>query len=136
MIVKLVQEATVPEMKVLDGKKRGSVTIFEDTFMIGEVFGDVILNQGHLELKGKVLGNVHVRKGSCRVLGIIRGNLENESGDVEIFGTVIGKIITKSGYTYVNPGSKVGSIENSASLASHTSVTDSRLAESQTAETL
>src|SRR5437588_7822900 len=104
-------------MKVVDGKRRGSVTIFEDTLLVGEVFGDVILNQGHLELKGKVLGNVHVRKGSCRVLGIIRGSLENESGDVEIFGTVVGKIITKSGYTYVNPGSKVGSIESGNSIA-------------------
>ncbi|MEO9319544.1 MAG: hypothetical protein ABI361_02615 [Nitrososphaera sp.] len=101
-------------MKILDGKRTGSITVFEDTLMIGEVFGDLILNHGHLELKGKVLGNVHVRKGSCRVLGIIRGNLENESGDVEIFGTVHGKVITKSGYTYVNPGSKVGSIESSS----------------------
>jgi hypothetical protein len=105
-------------MKIVDGKKRGSMTIFEDTLMLGEVFGDIILNQGHLELKGKVLGNVHVRKGSCRVLGIIRGNLENESGDVEVFGTVVGKIITKCGYTYVNPGSKVGSIENSSASTS------------------
>jgi predicted phosphodiesterase len=46
------------------------------------------------------------------MLGIVRGNLKNESGDVEVFGTVHGKVITKNGYTYVNPGSKVGSIES------------------------
>lgn len=98
-------------MKILDGKRMGSVTVFEDTLMLAEVVGDVILNNGHLELKGKVLGNLFVRNGTCRMLGIIRGNLENEKGDVEVFGTVHGKVVTKSGYTYVNPGSKVGSIE-------------------------
>jgi len=99
-------------MKIIDGRHMGSVTIFEDALIVGEIYGDVILNSGHLDLKGKVLGNVHVRKGSCRLLGIVRGNLENERGDVEVFGTVGGKIITKTGYTYVNPGSKVGRIEN------------------------
>ncbi|GEM_PF-1260323 len=99
-------------MKILDGKRMGSVTVFEDTLMLAEVFGDVIVNSGHLELKGKVLGNLFMRKGTCRMLGIIRGNLVNERGDVEVFGTVHGKLITKSGYTYVNPGSKVGAIEN------------------------
>jgi hypothetical protein len=102
-------------MKILDGKRMGSVTVFEDTLMLAEVVGDVILNNGHLELKGKVLGNLFVRNGTCRMLGIIRGNLENEKGDVEVFGTVHGKVVTKSGYTYVNPGSKVGSIEHAAS---------------------
>ena len=101
-------------MKIVDGKRMGSVTVFEDTLMLAEVVGDVILNSGHLELKGKVLGNLFVREGTCRMLGIVRGNLENERGDVEVFGTVHGKVITKNGYTYVNPGSKVGSIENSA----------------------
>jgi hypothetical protein len=99
-------------MKILDGKRMGSVTVFEDTLMLGEVVGDVILNSGHLELKGKVLGNLFVRKGTCRMMGIVRGNLENEKGDVEVFGAVHGKVITKNGYTYVNPGSKVGSIES------------------------
>ena len=99
-------------MKIVDGKRMGSVTVFEDTLMLAEVVGDVILNNGHLELKGKVLGNLFVRNGTCRMLGIIRGNLENEKGDVEVFGTVHGKVVTKSGYTYVNPGSKVGGIEN------------------------
>ncbi|MEP0826047.1 MAG: hypothetical protein HRF40_11225 [Nitrososphaera sp.] len=99
-------------MKILDGKRMGSVTVFEDTLMLAEIFGDVIVNSGHLELKGKVLGNLFVRKGTCRMLGIIRGNLVNERGDVEVFGTVHGKLITKSGYTYVNPGSKVGAIES------------------------
>ncbi|HXV45294.1 MAG TPA: hypothetical protein VD736_01330 [Nitrososphaera sp.] len=100
-------------MKIVDGKRMGSVTVFEDTLMLAEVVGDVILNCGHLELKGKVLGNLFVRKGTCRMLGIVRGNLENEMGDVEVFGAVHGKVITKSGYTYVNPGSKVGAIESS-----------------------
>ncbi|MEW6603365.1 MAG: hypothetical protein AB1351_01600 [Thermoproteota archaeon] len=99
-------------MKILDGKRMGSVTVFEDTLMLAEIVGDVILNSGHLELKGKVLGNLFVRKGTCRMLGIVRGNLVNEKGDVEVFGTVHGKLITKSGYTYVNPGSKVGAIES------------------------
>lgn len=102
----------VAAMKILDGKRIGSVTVFEDTLLLAEVIGDVILNSGHLELKGKVLGNLYVRKGTCRILGIIRGSLENEKGDVEVFGTVHGKVVTKSGYTYVNPGSKVGAIEN------------------------
>jgi hypothetical protein len=101
-------------MKIVDGKRMGSVTVFEDTLMLAEVVGDVILNSGHLELKGKVLGNLFVRKGTCRMLGIVRGNLENERGDVEVFGAVHGKVITKNGYTYVNPGSKVGSIESAA----------------------
>jgi hypothetical protein len=101
-------------MKIVDGKRMGSVTVFEDTLMLAEVLGDVILNNGHLELKGKVLGNLFVRKGTCRLLGIVRGNLENEMGDVEIFGVVLGKVVTKNGYTYVNPGSKVGSIEHAA----------------------
>ena len=101
-------------MKIVDGKRMGSVTVFEDTLMLAEVVGDVILNSGHLELKGKVLGNLFVRKGTCRMLGIVRGNLENERGDVEVFGAVHGKVITKNGYTYVNPGSKVGAIENAA----------------------
>jgi hypothetical protein len=101
-------------MKIIDGKRVGSVTIFEDTLMLGEVVGDIILNHGHLELKGKVLGNLFVRKGTCRLLGIIRGNVVNEAGDVEVFGAVHGKVVTKNGYTYVNPGSKVaGGIENS-----------------------
>jgi hypothetical protein len=100
-------------MKILDGKRMGSLTVFEDTLMLAEVLGDVILNSGHLELKGKVLGNLLVREGTCRMLGIVRGNLVNERGDVEVFGTVHGKVVTKNGYTYVNPGSKVGSIENS-----------------------
>lgn len=100
-------------MKILDGKRVGSVTIFEDTVMLGEVVGDVILNTGHLEFKGKILGNLFVRNGTCRMLGIIRGNLVNEKGDVEIFGTVHGKVVTKSGYTYINPESKVGIVENS-----------------------
>jgi hypothetical protein len=99
-------------MKTVESKRMGSVTVFEDTLLLGEVVGDVILNSGHLELKGKVLGNLYVRKGTCRVPGIVRGNLENEKGDVEVFGAVHGKMITKSGYTYVNSGSKVGSIEN------------------------
>ncbi len=98
-------------MKIVDGKRMGSVTVFEDTLMLAEVVGDVILNSGHLELKGRVLGNLFVRKGTCRMLGIVRGNLENERGDVEVFGTVLGKVVTKNGYTYVNPGSKVGIIE-------------------------
>ena len=101
-------------MKILDGKRMGSITVFEDTLMLAEVVGDVILNIGHLELKGKVLGNLFVRNGTCRMLGIVRGNLVNEKGDVEVFGTVHGKLITKSGYTYSNPGSKVGAIESAA----------------------
>jgi hypothetical protein len=101
-------------MKIVDGKRMGSVTVFEDTLMLAEVVGDVILNSGHLELKGRVLGNLFVRKGTCRMLGIVRGNLENEMGDVEVFGAVHGKVITKNGYTYVNPGSKVGGIEHAA----------------------
>jgi hypothetical protein len=101
-------------MKIVDGKRMGSVTVFEDTLMLAEVVGDVILNSGHLELKGKVLGNLFVRKGTCRMLGIVRGNLENENGDVEVFGAVHGKVITKNGYTYVNPGSKVGAIVSAA----------------------
>jgi hypothetical protein len=103
-------------MKILDGKRVGSVTIFEDTMMLGEVVGDVILNNGHLEFKGKILGNLLVRVGTCRMLGIVRGNLVNEQGDVEIFGTVHGKVVTKSGYTYINPGSKVGAVENSPTV--------------------
>jgi hypothetical protein len=99
-------------LKIIDGKRTGSVTVFEDTLMLAEVVGDVILNAGHLEMKGKVLGNLFVRKGTCRMLGIVRGNLVNETGDVEVFGAVHGKLITKSGYTYVNPGSKVGTIES------------------------
>lgn len=99
-------------MKILDGKRMGSVTVFENTLLIGEVIGDVILNSGHLELKGKILGNLYVRKGTCRMLGIVRGNIENERGDVEIFGAVHGKVVTKNGYTYINPGSKVGIIES------------------------
>lgn len=102
-------------MKIVDGKRMGSVTVFEDTLMLAEIVGDVILNSGHLELKGKVLGNLFVREGTCRMLGIVRGNLENEKGDVEVFDTMHGKVITKSGYTYVNPGSKVGSIEHAMS---------------------
>lgn len=103
-------------MKILDGKRVGTVTIFEDTLMLTEVVGDVILNAGHLEFKGKVLGNMLVRKGTCRMLGIIRGNLVNEQGDVEIFGTVHGKVVTRAGYTYINPESKVGGVENSAGI--------------------
>lgn len=99
-------------MKILDGKRVGTVTVFEDTLMLTEVVGDVILNAGHLEFKGKILGNMLVRKGTCRMLGIIKGNLVNEQGDVEIFGTVHGKVVTKAGYTYINPGSKVGGVEN------------------------
>jgi hypothetical protein len=48
------------------------------------------------------------------MLGIIKGNLVNEQGDVEIFGTVHGKVVTKAGYTYINPGSKVGGVENTS----------------------
>jgi len=99
-------------MKILDGKRMGSVTVFEDTLLLAEVIGDIILNSGHLEFKGKVLGNLYVRKGTCRMLGIVKGNLENENGDVEVFGTVHGKVVTKNGYTYVNPGSKIGTFEN------------------------
>ena len=99
-------------MKILDGKRVGTVTVFEDTLMLSEVVGDVILNQGHLEFKGKVLGNMLVRKGTCRMLGIIKGNLVNEQGDVEVFGTVHGKVVTRAGYTYINPDSKVGGVEN------------------------
>ena len=100
-------------MKILDGKRVGTVTIFEDTLMLTEVVGDVILNAGHLEFKGKVLGNMLVRKGTCRMLGIVQGNLVNEQGDVEIFGTVHGKVVTRAGYTYINPDSRVGGVENS-----------------------
>jgi hypothetical protein len=102
----------VAAMKILDGKRMGSITVFEDILLLAEVVGDVILNSGHLELKGKVLGNLYIRKGTCRMAGIVRGNLENERGDVEVFGTVLGKVVTKNGYTYINPGSKIGAIEN------------------------
>jgi hypothetical protein len=71
-------------MKIVDSKRMSSVTVFEDTLLLGEVVGDVILNSGHLELKGKVLGNLYVRKGTCRMLGIVRSNLENEKDDVEV----------------------------------------------------
>ena len=98
-------------MKIVDGRRIGSVTVSEDTLLLAEVVGDVMLNIGHLELKGKILGNLHVRGGTCRLLGIVKGNVVNEKGDMEIFGTVHGKVITKTGYTYINPGSKVGSIE-------------------------
>lgn len=67
-------------MKIVESKRMGSITVSEDTLLLGEVVGDVILNSGHLELKGKVLGNLYVCKGTCRVLGIVRGNLENEKG--------------------------------------------------------
>jgi hypothetical protein len=103
-------------MKILDGKRVGTVTVFEDTLMLTEVVGDVILNAGHLEFKGKILGNMLVRKGTCRMLGIIKGNLVNEQGDVEIFGTVHGKVVTKAGYTYINPESKVGGVENPSAM--------------------
>lgn len=99
-------------MKILDGKRTGTVTFGEDGILIGEVLGDVIVNAGYLELKGTVLGNLLVRGGSCRLTGIIKGNAVNEKGDLEVFGTVHGKVITKLGYTYVNPGSRVGGIEN------------------------
>jgi cytoskeletal protein CcmA (bactofilin family) len=99
-------------MKILDGKRVGSVTFDEEGILIGEVAGDVIVNSGYLELKGTVLGNLLVRGGSCRLTGLVRGNVVNEKGDVEIFGTVHGKVITKTGYTYINPESKVGSVEN------------------------
>ena len=71
-------------MKIVESKRMGSVTVFEDTLLLGEIVGEVILHSGHLELKGKVLGNLCVRKGTCRVLGIVRGNLENKKGDVEV----------------------------------------------------
>lgn len=45
-------------MKIVESKRMGSLTVFEDTLLLGEVVGDVILNSGHLELKGKVLGNL------------------------------------------------------------------------------
>jgi cytoskeletal protein CcmA (bactofilin family) len=99
-------------MKILDGKRVGSVTFDEEGMLIGEVAGDVIVNAGYLELKGNVLGNVLVRGGSCRLTGIVRGNVVNEKGDLEVFGTVHGKVITKTGYTYINPESKVGGVEN------------------------
>lgn len=99
-------------MKILDGKRIGSVTFEEDGMLIGEVAGDVFVNRGYLELKGKVLGNVLVRGGACRITGIVKGNAVNEKGDMEVFGAVHGKVITKFGYTYVNPGSKVGGIES------------------------
>ncbi|MER3407524.1 MAG: hypothetical protein C4292_01610 [Nitrososphaera sp.] len=100
-------------MKILDGKRMGTVTFEEDGMLLGEVVGDVIVNSGHLELKGKVLGNVLVRgQATCRLTGIVKGNLVNEKGDVEVFGAVHGKVITKAGYTYVNPGSRVGTIEH------------------------
>ncbi len=99
-------------MKIVDGRRIGSVTVSEDTLLLAEIMGDVILNSGHLELKGKVLGNLLVRGGTCRMVGIVKGNVVNEKGDAEIFGTVHGKVITKVGYTYINPGSKVGSVEN------------------------
>lgn len=98
-------------MKILDGKRIGTITFGEDGMLLGEVAGDIIVNGGHLELKGKVLGNVLVRGGTCRLTGIVKGNLVNEKGDVEVFGTVHGKVITKVGYTYVNPGSRVGGME-------------------------
>ena len=104
-------------MKILDGKRVGTVTIFEDTLMLSQVVGDVILNAGHLEFKGKILGNMLVRKGTCRMLGIIKGNLVNEQGDVEIFGTVHGKVVTEAGYTYINPESKVGGVKYSSVVA-------------------
>jgi len=97
-------------IKILDGKRIGSVTIHDDTVLLGEVLGDVILYGGHLEIKGKIMGNLVVRSGTCRHMGIVKGNLVNERGDVEVFGTIHGKIIAKNGYTYVNPGSKVGNI--------------------------
>ncbi|AIF85347.1 hypothetical protein NTE_03318 [Candidatus Nitrososphaera evergladensis SR1] len=99
-------------MKILDGKRVGTVTFEEDGMLIGEVLGDVIVNGGYLELKGKVLGNVLVRGGSCRLTGIVKGNAVNEKGDLEVFGAVHGKVISKLGYTYVNPGAAVGGIEN------------------------
>ena len=71
-------------MKIVESKRMGSVTVFEDTLLLGEIVGEVILNSGHLELMGKVPGNLCVRKGTCRVLGIVRDNLENEKGDVEV----------------------------------------------------
>jgi cytoskeletal protein CcmA (bactofilin family) len=98
-------------MKILDGKRVGTVTFEEDGMLMGEVLGDVIVNKGYLELKGKVLGNVLVRGGSCRLTGIVKGNAVNEKGDLEVFGAVHGKVITKVGYTYVNPGASVGGIE-------------------------
>ena len=103
-------------MKILDGKRVGTVTVFEDTLMLTEVVGDVILNGGHLEFKGKVLGNMLIRNGTCRMSGIIKGNLVNEQGDVEIFGTVHGKVVTKAGYTYINPESKIGGVENPSAI--------------------
>lgn len=103
-----------PLTKIVDGKKVGSITVYEDTLLLGEILGDVILYGGYLEVKGKILGNVVVRGGNCRHFGIIRGSLINEMGDVEVFGSVHSKILTKSGYTYVNPGSKVGPIEYAA----------------------
>ena len=99
-------------MKIIDGKRTGSATFDEDGMLIGEVVGDVIVNSGYLELKGKVLGNVLVRGGSCRLTGIVRGNVVNEKGDLEVFGAVHGKVITKTGYTYINPESKVGGVES------------------------
>lgn len=99
-------------MKILDGKRVGSVTFDEEGILIGEVVGDVIVNSGYLELKGTVLGNLLVRGGSCRLTGLVKGNVVNEKGDVEVFGTVHGKVITKTGYTYINPESKVGGVEN------------------------
>ncbi len=99
-------------MKILDGKRIGSVTFDEEGMLIGEVVGDVIVNSGYLELKGNVLGNVLVRGGSCRLTGIVKGNVVNEKGDLEVFGAVHGKVITKTGYTYINPGSKVGGVEH------------------------
>jgi hypothetical protein len=95
-------------MKILDGKRIGTVTFGEDGMLLGEVAGDVIVNDGYLELKGTVLGNVLVRGGACRLTGIVKGNVVNENGDLEVFGTIHGKVITKLGYTYVNPGSRVG----------------------------
>ena len=94
----------------MSGKRIGTITIHEDTLLLGEIVGDVILCDGRLEVKGKIMGNLIVRSGVCRHMGIIRGNLSNEKGDVEVFGTIHGKIITRNGYTYVNPGSKVGNI--------------------------
>ena len=101
----------LPAMKILDGKRVGTVTFEEDGMLIGEVLGDVIINKGYLELKGKVMGNVLVRGGSCRLTGIVKGNAVNEKGDLEIFGAVLGKVITKLGYTYINPGAAVGGVE-------------------------
>ena len=94
-------------MKIIKGYVNEDLEIVEDTEIVGEVIGDVTVEDVTLVVSGSIKGTIYANEGS--VLDMI-GDCEEikaDASDVSISGTVFGDVIYRDTYLEIDENATI-----------------------------